>query len=69
MINNKVVIIGYSGHSFGCIVGIINQGFSIIGYHDVLEKAINPYNLIYLEHEDNIDSSNKPFIAIGDNII
>ena len=69
MINNKVVIIGYSGHSFGCIEVLINQGFSIIGYHDVLEKAINPYNLVYLGHEDHINSSNNPFVAVGDNNI
>ena len=69
MTNNKVVIIGYSGHSFGCIEVLINQGFSIIGYHDVLKKVINPYNLTYLGNEDHINSSNNPFIAIGDNNI
>ena len=69
MINKKVVIIGYSGHSFGCIEVAINQGCSIVGYHDLLEKVSNPYNLKYLGHEDNINSNNKPFIAIGDNTI
>ena len=67
MINKKIVIIGYSGHSYGCIEVAINQGFSIIGYHDIMEKVINPYNLKYLGNEDTIDSNNKPFIAIGDN--
>ena len=69
MKNKKVVIIGYSGHSFGCIEVAINQECSIVGYHDLLEKVSNPYNLKYLGHEDNINSNNKPFIAIGDNII
>ena len=69
MINKKIVIIGYSGHSYGCVEVAIKQGFSIVGYHDVLEKVNNPYNLNYLGSEDNIDLNNKVFIAIGDNII
>lgn len=69
MINNKVVIIGYSGHSFGCIEVLLNQGFSIIGYHDVSEKFVNPYNLTYLGDENNIDSGNRPYITVGDNNI
>ena len=69
MINKKIALIGYSGHSFGCIEVAMNQDFSIVGYHDLLEKVSNPYNLKYLGHEDNIDSNNKPFIAVGDNII
>ena len=69
MINKKIVIIGYSGHSFGCIEVAIKQEYSIVGYHDILEKVNNPYNLKYLGPEDNIDSNNKVFIAIGDNII
>ena len=69
MINKKIVIIGYSGHSYGCVEVAIKQGFSIVGYHDVLEKVSNPYNLNYLGQEDNIDSNNKAFIALGDNRI
>ena len=69
MVNKKVVIIGYSGHSFGCIEVAISQDYSIIGYHDLLKNVSNPYNLKYLGHEDNINSNNKPFIAIGDNTI
>ena len=69
MINKKIVIIGYSGHSYGCVEVAIKQGFSIVGYHDILEKVNNPYNLKFLGPEDNIDSNNKVFMAIGDNII
>ena len=65
----NLIIVGYSGHSFGCVEVAIEQGFSIIGYHDVLEKVSNPYKLKYLGHEDTIDYDNKPFIAIGDNSI
>ena len=38
MINRGVVLIGYSGHSYGCIEVAINQEFSVIGYHDILEN-------------------------------
>ena len=69
MAKNKIVIIGYSGHSFGCIEVAINQDYSIIGYYDILEKSINPYKLRYLGHEDNIDLNHKPFILVGNNII
>ena len=69
MINKKIVIIGYSGHSYGCVEVAIKQGFSIVGYHDVLEKVSNPYNLNYLGHEDIIDSNNKVFLTLGDNSI
>ena len=69
MANKRVVLIGYSGHSFGCIEVAINQEYLIVGYHDVTEKVSNPYNLKYLGHEDNIDLGDRPFIAIGDNII
>jgi len=69
MTNKKIVVIGYSGHSFGCIEIALEQEYSIVGYHDVLEKFNNPYNLKYLGHEDYIDSNNKVFITVGDNVI
>ena len=69
MTNKTIVIIGYSGHSYGCIEVAINQKYLIVGYHDILEKVSNPYNLNYLGHEDKVDSKNKVFIAIGDNSI
>ena len=67
--NKRIVLIGYSGHSYGCIEVAINQEFSVIGYHDILEKLSNPCNLNYLGHEDMLDSKNNVFIAIGDNSI
>ncbi len=69
MTNKKIVIIGYSGHSFGCIEVAISCGFSIVGYHDISEKFNNPYKLNYLGHENTIDSNNTAFIATGDNSI
>lgn len=67
MINKKIAIIGYSGHSFGCIEVVIKQHYSIVGYYDILEKDSNPYNLKYLGNEDDIDSNYMVFITIGDN--
>ena len=55
MINKKIVIIGYSGHSYGCLEIALNQGISIIGYYDIVEKDLNPYNLKYLGEEREID--------------
>jgi len=69
MKNNKLIVIGYSGHSFGCIEVAINQNILVVGYHDSSEKTSNPYNLKYLGHEDNIDLDALSFITIGDNNI
>ena len=69
MKNKNLLIIGYSGHSFGCIEVAIKQEYSIVGYHDISEKFNNPYNLNYLGNEDTIDSNNKVFITIGNNSI
>ena len=69
MKNKNLLIIGYSGHSYGCIEVAIKQEYSIVGYHDISVKFNNPYNLDYLGHEDNIDPNNKVFIATGDNTI
>ena len=32
--NKRIVLIGYSGHSYGCVEVAIKQGFSIVGYVD-----------------------------------
>ena len=69
MKNKNFVIIGYSGHSFGCIEVAIKRGWSIIGYYEIKEKNRNPYNLKYLGSEDNIDLENKVFICVGNNML
>ena len=50
-------IIGYSGHSYGCIEVAIKNGFSIVGYHDIKEDISNPYNLKYLGHEEELNKN------------
>ena len=69
MTNKKIVIIGYSGHSYGCIEVAIKNGFSIIGYHDIKENISNPYKLKYLGHEEDLNKKHRPFISLGDNNI
>ena len=67
--HKKIVFIGYSGHSFGCIEVAKKQGYKIVGYYDIKENILNEYKLRYLGYEDSISSKDKPFIAIGDNKI
>lgn len=69
MKTKKIAIIGYGGHSYGCIEVAISCGFSVVGYYDIFENVRNPYNLNYFGHEHMIDSSNKVFLTIGDNIL
>lgn len=66
---NQIIIIGYSGHSYGCIEIAINTGFSVIGYCDINKKSVNPYGLKYLGNEKDIYINNKVFISIGNNVI
>ena len=40
------------------------QRFSIVGYHNVLEKISNPYNLLYLGHEETIELNRSPSEAL-----
>lgn len=65
---NRLVIIGYSGHSYVCIETALLSGFEVVGYFDIEEKFMNPYNINYLGSENNlIKSDTNLFIAIGNN--
>lgn len=52
----KIVIIGYSGHSYGVIDILRQRGYSIAGYIDRVEKAINPYTIKFIGSENDPDS-------------
>lgn len=74
--NDKIAILGYSGHSFVIIEEYYKIGYSISGYLDLHEKEYNPYNLKYLGNEqqkevtDYLSRNNfKFFNSIGDNKI
>lgn len=65
---NKLVIIGYSGHSYVCIETALLSGFEVVGYFDIEEKLMNPYNINYLGSENNLTKlDTNLFIAIGNN--
>jgi len=66
---NRIVIVGYSGHSYGCIELALSLNIIIDGYYDIEEKSYNPYNLNYLGKEASIKTNHFPFISIGNNRI
>ena len=69
MQDNKISIIGYSGHSYVCIEIAILNNIKISGYYDLIKKKINPFDLNYLGQENNVKKNESVFIAIADNII
>ena len=44
----KVIIVGYSGHSYVIIDTLIELGYNIFGYVEKNELTNNPYNLRFL---------------------
>lgn len=65
----EINIIGYSGHSYVCIETALLNDIAVVGYCDIVKKNKNPYKLIYLGKEKNMNSERKVFICIADNII
>ena len=68
----KVFLFGYSGHAYVIIESFIAGGFSIAGYFDYHEAAINPYQLPYFGFEGQVDvqsivKSDFVFPSVGDN--
>lgn len=74
MINDGIVIIGYSGHAFVVIDILRSTNKKVIGYCDISEKRLNPYELKYLGKENSepalkLISQYTYFTAIGDNTL
>ena len=72
--DKKIILVGYSGHSFALLDIAIELGYSIVGYSENKIKSNNPYNLTYLGDEGSDDfkgwkMSNNYIIGIGDNKI
>ena len=72
MLDNKTVIIGYSGHAYVVAESYKSNGSKINYYTDLKEVTKNPYNLSYLgfESDQNFkgwDMSLKYILGIGDN--
>jgi sugar O-acyltransferase (sialic acid O-acetyltransferase NeuD family) len=72
--DNKVILIGYSGHGFVVADTAIENQLNLIGYADITEVQNNPFQLNYLgnEKENIFFEKNKDvnfLIGIGDNKI
>lgn len=72
MINQKVALIGYSGHAFVIAEMLQLNGLELMGYCEKTVKPNNPFHLPYLGFELDADvlgliGSNCYFPAIGDN--
>ncbi len=66
----NLIIIGYSGHSYGIIEALLENNYEINGYCDIEKKDFNPFNLKYLGKERDKNflrmiKSNSFFISIG----
>jgi sugar O-acyltransferase (sialic acid O-acetyltransferase NeuD family) len=72
--SKSVYIFGYSGHSYVIIDSLLALGYTISGYFDRKEAAVNPFNLEYLGSELNVNineivKNNLVFPSVGDNTI
>ena len=72
MLDNKTLIIGYSGHAYVLAESYITNGGSISFYADLKEAPNNPFNLEYLGFESDAnfkgwDMTLNYILGIGDN--
>lgn len=74
MLDNKTVIVGYSGHAYVVAESYIANGSNISFYADLNEASKNPFDLAYLGFESapnfkGWDLSFKYILGIGDNYL
>lgn len=74
MLNNKIILCGYSGHGLVVADAITEAELPIQGYTDLNEKEKNPFGLRYLGTEYNLLDIywKEPYrfiIGIGDNTL
>jgi sugar O-acyltransferase (sialic acid O-acetyltransferase NeuD family) len=74
VLDNKTLIIGYSGHAYVLVESYIKNGGSISFYADLKEAPNNPFNLKYLGFESDAnfkgwDMTLNYILGIGDNNI
>lgn len=68
----EIIFIGYSGHAFTAIDVALKSNLKPIGYFDLVENKLNPFNLQFLENEKDFDfskTSTYVFPSIGDNTL
>lgn len=69
---DKVILIGYSGHGYVVADAVLSNGRTLVGYCDREEKEYNPFQLKYLGQENSVenrqDLQNYGYaIGVGDN--
>ena len=74
MLDNKTVIIGYSGHAYVVAESFISNGNTLNFYTDLKETLVNPFNLSYLGFESDANFKGwemtlNYILGIGDNNI
>ena len=72
MLDNKNVIIGYSGHAYVVAESFISKGNILSYYTDLKEASNNPFNLSYLGFESSANFKGwgiplNYILGIGDN--
>lgn len=66
---NPLILVGYSGHSFGVIEAWLQKGGIIKGYVDKVRKENNPFNIDYLGTDKKIfyrPKNTAIHLSIGD---
>ena len=53
MLDNKIILIGYSGHGFVLVDIAIQNNCNIVGYTEKSPVNKNPFELIYLGNEND----------------
>lgn len=74
MLDNRVILIGYSGHAYVVVDIAIENQYKIIGYAEKSMVQNDPFNLVYAGYEKELNFfENKEdvgfLIGIGDNYI
>ncbi|MDG1278244.1 MAG: acetyltransferase [Algoriphagus sp.] len=74
MPGSEVILVGYSGHGFVVADAALESGLILLGYTEINEQSLDPFNLKYLGDESDPNfkewETDKKFIlGIGDNKI
>ena len=54
-LKKKIIMIGYSGHSYEIIECLRNDNYDIIGYFEIQKKEKNPFSLKHLGNEKDFE--------------
>lgn len=55
MLDKSIILVGYSGHGYVVAETILDNNYEILGYSDKEEAKSNPYDLVYLGFENDIE--------------